>query len=365
MDYSKIKGNSANADVPFYKLPSSGETLRDAREVHNYEVFRNEYKKATGVMPELDKINNPNCGIIADRMFLPENVKADKKKGAKGARKDIAGGVFDAVTNQSMLGAAADLIGAGISAASKNIGFELYPDFEQAFQTAVKKYKYAYSLLCSYSLDFIDSLPAKSSFPMNNLGWMKDENGNYFEGTWQDGRLLYGLMRKGNGSFVFVGTFDANDEPEEGVMFDGDYRMGLFKNAELNCTHGVQITTHWNENSRYAVCVGGFEDDRLNGNVIYLVAGDDSVSIFKDTFDYGEVKKKNFAQKSVENSKKAGKMYIKMIMVLAFIAGPISIITGLITKDTRGVLTGILILVIALFIKNYRKIKSYINSKKG
>ena len=43
---------------------------------------------------------------------------------------------------------------------------------------------------------------------VDNLGYRKDENGNYYEGTWQNGVLIYGFVYLAEQNVFFVGSFD-------------------------------------------------------------------------------------------------------------------------------------------------------------
>ena len=320
MDFNRIKNDTAGAEVPFFKLPNGSDMIRDARSEKNYFEYRAEYKRVCGVMPELDKVNNPNCAVLCNYVFLPEDIKNAKKQG----RKKVAGESFDILMSSNTT----DVICKAINLATNFVGHELFPEFERAFDTAVSKYKYAYSLLLSHSLDYIKELPVGSYISSDNLGYRKTNEGDYFEGTWQDNEFLYGLCVPANESFAFIGTFGADGQPEEGVMYDGSCSMGLFKNNQLNCAHGIMIETNGDE-IKQRISVGGFEDDRWNGTVIrYVHDSEDRLFLYKDEFDYGELKKLPRSKQVAKNFAWLGKGYIKLIRLYALIASILGVLIG-------------------------------------
>ena len=367
MNFGSIKNDNASADVPHFELDKGNDILKDARSRHNYEVYQSQYKKVCGVMPELDKIHNPVCAVINDNVFMAEDLQKNKDKNMGSTIWNVVkgGAATGAEIATGHIGGALVAMGetfvAGISGSH---GTEHYHEFKKAFTEGIEKYKYAYSLMCSYDLGFIKQLPVGEFFPMDNLGYKKTEDGAYYEGTWQDDELLYGLMCASDGSFVFIGTFDDEQNPDEGIMFDGSYKMGLFKNYELNCLHGVEITTnvsHENMSFTYFIEVGGFEDGHENGEVIrYMQETSGNIMIFKDKFDYGDIVKpgllESLGQKTKSGAKKAGRMYLRMIEIICYISGGLGLLIGLFAEPAM-LAQGIITLAIAILCTFIRKRK--------
>lgn len=367
MNFHDIKNNNASADIPYFELDKGNDVLKDARSCHKYEAYQQMYKKVCGVMPELDKIHNPVCAIIRDNVFMPDDIQKNRDKSVGSS---ILGVMKNAVNSGVELasghvgGALAGMGNAVIEGASGSVGTEHYWEFKRAFNDAIEKYKYEYSLLCSYDLSFINGLDVGEYFPKDNLGYRKTEDGTYYEGTWQNGELLYGLMRASNGSFVFVGSFDGGCTPDEGVMFDGAHKMGLFKNYELNCLHGIQICTDVSFEDLtldYFIEVGGFEDGHENGEVIrYMQQTSGNVMIFKDKFDYGDIVQpgliKSIIDKVKSGIKKAGRRFLRIIEVICYICGGAGIISMLL-GESSAIGATIVLIIIAIVLTVIRKRK--------
>lgn len=310
MDFKRLKNDNANSDVPYFELPDCDYLLTSERSIHNYELYQRRYKEVRGVMPELDKINNPTCAINTKMIFMPTNLaKAQEKNTGKTALKGL-GGMVDATADlfSGSIGGFLEKMTKGVlDSATSMVGHEYFDEFISEYRRRIHKYGFEYSLICTYDLNFIQDIPCGESCIKDNLGYKKDEDGTYFEGTWQKDQLLYGMICSENGGFVFVGTFDSDGNPDEGVMKDGQIKMGLFNNLGLNCMHGVCISQDYSYEDvyvEYHVSVGGFEDDRYNGNIItFMKQKNGVVSLFKDEYDYGEEIKKSKSNSSKLESK--------------------------------------------------------------
>lgn len=161
------------ADLKTFKLKSKRACLTGKRNKEKYLEYRNEYRFLYGVFPELDKIHNPFTAKVSE--------------------------VYDLFCNMRKSGVAGALY---------------YHDLHNRFRRRISRIYEAYgnewSLVISLERSYLEQL---TSMPMgdcikNNLGYRVDENHNYYEGTWKNGSLIYGLVYLAESNQLFVGSFD-------------------------------------------------------------------------------------------------------------------------------------------------------------
>ena len=141
-----------------------------------YMEYQNEYRAEYGVFPELDCIHKPFTARWDDVYNLCCML-----------RKPGVGGAL------------------------------YYHDLHSRYRSRLKKIYEAYSREWAFLLsidpdnrttliDIAQMNPDERI--VNNLGYRKDENGNYYEGTWENGHLVYGLVYLAEYDLYFVGSYD-------------------------------------------------------------------------------------------------------------------------------------------------------------
>ena len=167
---------SITANRKDFGLDSERACVVGLKNKDKYMSYQDEYREKFGVFPELDKINNPFCAPWSD---VYEVYKSLQKRGFYGAwcYHDLHG-----YFNKRLRG--------------------IYEEYRNEWSFLISV-DYSYR---SYFDDIQQMSPQKSI--VNNLGFVKDENGNYLEGTWVDDKLIYGLVYVAETNSVFVGRFD-------------------------------------------------------------------------------------------------------------------------------------------------------------
>lgn len=297
MELSKFKQNQFDGAIPKFELQGDTDVLTDRASQDKYEEYRRKYKEVMGVYPELDKIHFPVCAVPTNKVWLANNLKKLAKKNALAG----AGQIFaNAVKEVGILGSASSVINTGddniASAFSCAMGYQLISPFETEFEYVIHKYKYAYSLMSSLDLkklskqiEHLDEVECLRGDGEYQLGFRKNADGVYAEGTWKDGNLVYGLMcipkneenddplddeqedvKPKNDSpniVAFIGTF-TDEGIDEGVVYDGSlFEIGTFKDFKLECEHGVKIEVNDDEFA-YIIAVGKYENGNKNGDFI-------------------------------------------------------------------------------------------------
>lgn len=298
-------------EMPSFTLPkdaSGKETdiLSTKRDQHNYEMYQQQYKKTFGVYPELDKLNDPICALMAyeDHVFLPSKldkvVKESKRKGKNAVFKSVG----NIVSGAAGIGSVFDT--SDISHVASFSGTEHYTAFRSEFEDAIKKYKYAYSLILNLDFSYATNM-GDCELINDGLGYKKIGD-RYYEGTWENGLCTYGMMWITDIKYAFIGSFDENMLPDEGVaMIIGkngyELEAGLFTLVDFNKTenvgtltarHGLRITIDSSCECPIRMSAGGFENDEYNGTVFFYGVDNEGVAYFdKGEYDYGdEIKRK-------------------------------------------------------------------------
>lgn len=295
-----------NSETLSFVLPRGKEVLTDLVDIMNYKDYQKNYKQTYGVMPELDKINNPVTAIIAENIFLPEHAqKAERKNNgsviAKTVGKAFKSGISLATGDiGGFLSNVGGAVGSGIGSKAGNNA--TFPEFNNVYKGVMEKYKYLYSLLASYDFAPIKKMSEFKQFSSPELGCLKTEDDVYYEGVWSDGKLYFGMIYYCNENIAYAGMFDKNGNIKDGVMYDdGSYNIGSFERNMLNCTNGATIydnITISDISYEYFVRVGGFKNGERHGEVYqYMLEKDGSTHIFKGEYQNGEEVKKGLMGK--------------------------------------------------------------------
>lgn len=334
MSLDKTTTSVMAGEMPTYTLPkdvSGKETdiLSTKRDQHNYEMYQQQYKKTFGVYPELDKLNDPICALMAhdDHVFLPakldEIVKESKRKGT-GA---ILGKIGNLALNAMEVGAVFDE--SNMSHVASLSGTEYYNAFRNEFEEAIRKYKYAYSLILNLDFSYATNM-SDCEYLNDGLGYKKSGN-RYYEGTWENGLCTYGLLWMSDIKYAFIGTFDENMLPDEGVAMVLDQKgyeleAGLFTLVDFNNTenigtltslHGLRIRIEPGTEYPIFMAAGGFENDEYNGTVFFYAVNDEGVAYFdKGVYDYGDEIKGGTTGSGVTSYEKDRKVAILLCLFL-------------------------------------------------
>lgn len=249
-----------------FGLKKERDHIVGARNKDNYVEYQYQYRREFGVFPELDTINNP---FIAPWDDIYGVLCSLRKRGFYGAWffHDIHGG------------------------------------FNKRLTKIYEKYKYEWSFVASLNHDWNEFITGVSALPVgenvvNGLGYKKDENGIYYEGTWKNGKLVYGLLYK--------------QTETDSLLFVGD-----FNNDEASSMNGVMsIMSHNNRNTMAELNIGNIHIKKdnfnfYNGSTLSLnteiknseiISMDATISEYSDGYCYGKVFSKNFSNNDINVS---------------------------------------------------------------
>ena len=141
-----------------------------------YMDYQNNYREMYGVYPELDRIHNPYTARFDDVYqiccFL-------RKSGFYGAL----------------------------------YYHDLHNRYRRRLKRIYENYSKEWSFFISIDLEHRTTLTDIQNMPpskiiVDNLGYYKAENGNYYEGTWANGSLIYGIVYLAKQNVFFTGSFD-------------------------------------------------------------------------------------------------------------------------------------------------------------
>lgn len=240
-----------------------------------YMEYQNNYREVYGVYPELDRIHNPYTARWDDVYKLCCFLR---KSGLYGAL--------------------------------------YYHDLHNRYRRRLKRIYENYSKEWSFfisidleqrtTMDDIPSMtPAKNI--VDNLGYCKAENGNYYEGTWDNGSLVYGLVYLAEQNVFFVGSFDESGASDCcGVIIDlgvnanqkrqvttmlGKFRI---KNGQISLYDSECLINNVNIKNDELLSMdsylGQYVDGYAEGTFINKEISDDDIRIRWDKYRDGEIK---------------------------------------------------------------------------
>ncbi len=307
-------GSMGNQTPPSYNLPKGNAIIKDRQEQYNYIKYREKYKDAVGVFPEFDLINNPVCGVIFDNIIYPDDLdKAMKDNNKKGILQIFTTGIrsglyaldYGKAPSKKSVSYVADRISddtGNLMSITFGNSRRLYPPFKKDFKSVMEKYKFLYSALSCVDTDSIVDMEPCECFASSSLGYRKLENGMYAEGTWKDGKFVYGFVYHPQSGLV-AGTFK-DEKLIEGVWlnFDGVWDIGQFNDeGSLHCKNGVRIYTQSedpNSDMLFLIQTGNFTNSMENGYMWeFLLSKGNAVDMSDTKYDFGQEVKMSFFEK--------------------------------------------------------------------
>ncbi len=338
------KTNVASKEsFPAYDLKAKDSVIRDRQEQYNYLKYRDKYKSAVGVYPEFDKINNPVCAVVHGNVIYPDDLdKTLNENNKKGALQILTAGVrgglealdhgkapWEKTVSEANNYISDDASNLATLILGKNSKF--YLPFKIAFKKTIEKYKFLYSAIASFDVNTIIDMEPCTCFSSASLGYRKLENGIYAEGTWKDGKFVYGLCYHPT-SGLCAGYFK-NERMTDGVWLNenGVWSIGNFnEDGEFECSQGIRIFSKGDNASdtKMMIQAGSFLHNRENGFVFeYVVSNGNVVNMYDTKYDFGEEVKMTFAEKK---QRKALYGSSKGDRIMAYYRGIMFIIVGII-----------------------------------
>lgn len=255
-----------------FGLKGARACISGLRNKEKYMEYQDSYREEYGVYPELDRIHNPFIAKFDDVYSICCELR---KSGVWGAL--------------------------------------LYHDLHNRYRRKLKhiyeNYSREWSFLITIDLSYRKTMVEipqmlQGEHIVNGLGYRKDEQGNYYEGTWQDGRFVYGLVYLADQDVYFVGSFDESGQSEcRGVAADlGEEKKnkrtvqtlaGVFKlkNGDLSLYNDIFLNNLANiKNDEFVSMdsyVGRYEDGYIEGTVINKEISDE-IRIRWDKYKDGE-----------------------------------------------------------------------------
>lgn len=242
-----------------------------------YMAYQDEYRARFGVFPELDKINNP---FIAPWSDAYELYKGLQKRGFDGAW----------------------------------FYHDLHGFFNKRLKKMYNEYQPEWSFMMSIDIEYrnlVEEIAALSPGDriVNGLGSRKEQNGNYYEGTWINGALVYGLLYFAESGALVVGSIsDGNIIRgacliKEATKNQAECRllMGIFKETANFCRLydssclSINITKKVRNgeaigDGEIEATVGQFEDGYEQGR-FYQKSFSDNIRIGWGDYKDGEIKR--------------------------------------------------------------------------
>lgn len=141
-----------------------------------YKEYQSDYRETYGVYPELDHIHNPYTARWDDVYQLCCFLRKP--------------GIYGALYYH-----------------------DLHNRYRRRLKRIYENYSKEWSFLRSIDLEHRTTMSDIQSMSLtknivNNLGYCKTENGNYYEGTWAKESLVYGLVYLAEQNVFFAGSFD-------------------------------------------------------------------------------------------------------------------------------------------------------------
>jgi len=192
------------------------------RNKEKYMAYQDNYRETYGVFPELDQGNGPFTALWDDVYNLCRTL----------CKSGLAGALYY---------------------------HDLHGRYRRRMRQIYENYKKEWSFLLSIDLErrtLLKDIPkmAPGERMGDRLGYRKDGNGNYYEGTWANGKLVYGLVYLAAQDVFFAGSFDESGNTDcRGVFVDlgdenarkrqistvaGNFR---FRNGRLELYDGLAV----------------------------------------------------------------------------------------------------------------------------
>ena len=300
-----------NVNDSSFGLNNSRACISGMRNKEKYMEYQNDYKKTYGVYPELDRIHNPYTARWDDIYQLCCFLRKP--------------GIYGALYYH-----------------------DLHNRYRRRLKRIYEKYSREWSFITSINLEYRNTLNDIKNVSMSknisdNLGSCKTENGNYYEGTWKNDSLIYGLVYLAEQNIFYVGSFDESGRSDCcGVVVDlgednskkrqvttmvGSFR---FKNGQLAPYNSECLVNNANiknnELSSIDSFIGEYVDGYAEGTFINKEISDE-VRIRWDKYRDGEVKS---SMSSIEVLPRTLMMFYTLIWYLVkYVYGMVLFITPL------------------------------------
>ncbi len=273
-----------------FGLNSENECITGLKNKEKYMEYQDGYRNQYGVYPELDRINNPFTARWDD---LYNMMCAYRKSGVDGAL--------------------------------------FYHDLHARFRKHLKKI-YAshgneWSFLLTLSLEHRSTLvdipqlkPGEKI--VNNLGYRVDEEGNYFEGTWKNGTLIYGLVYLSNSNIFYVGSFDESGRSDcQGVAINlGKENKNKRQISTVASTFRLKNGTLTPFNSNCLITQANIKNETFESIDMhagqYIDGYAEGLFINKEISDNIRVGWEKYKNGEVKSSLSSWEMILRMIMAL-------------------------------------------------
>lgn len=190
LSYYYTKGFPMKINDFNYEMKDGIACISGKKNKDKYRAYQIEYREKHGVFPELDKKNNPFAAITDETYKFYVSLK----------RRGFYGAWF-------------------------------YHDYHGIFNRKLKElyhtFKKEWAFVENTNLTHNSNIQAILNVEpgeeiINDLGYRKDELGNYYEGTWKDGKLVYGFTYSAFNNTFYIGNWgeeiiddlDSYDEEE-------------------------------------------------------------------------------------------------------------------------------------------------------
>ena len=274
-----------------FGVQSQDDCMQSQRCKDKYSVYQAEYRNEFGVFPELDKINNPLTALFDEP--------------------------YDAYREFMKRGFWGDL---------------WYHDIHSKINKQIKKFYHRYKKEWSFWISAgvfseilnpdICSVEPRENI-VNNLGVRVDENGDYYEGTWNNGSFEYGLIYFSKSDTWFIGSVERNKGGK--TIYDGMVAVGektskntsefklifgkhLAQNGNIGPYEGVCmliLSKFKNESLIYSECeIGNFDEGYMHGKFLNKTITDDNRAVGVSKYKDG----------ALQNSSNAGFMVLHFFM---------------------------------------------------
>ncbi len=316
--------------LPTFTLPNGEKIIRDRQMQYAYRKYRENYRKVTKVAPEFDSLHHPVCGVLPEYLVLPENLEAAMKANTKS-------GALQILTTSVRMGTKAVDYGRApwnrtishanrfIPSETRNLqsiitqkDYHIFPLFKKAYKEIISKYLILYSAIANTDPEEIISMKPGSYFYSQYIGAQKLENGIYAEGTWKNGKFVYGLAYHPKTGFM-AGTFDGDGNLIDGVALnhEGLFSFGTFNSdgeAEGNNVRLQILADEFSDSTPCYIQVGNFLHNHENGFFFeFLLQENNIVSLREVKYDFGKEVKMSHAEKKDRKKDHSSSLYERML----------------------------------------------------
>lgn len=256
-----------------FKLKNYRACIRGMKLKERYIQYQNDYKDNYFVFPELDRIHTPFTAKWSEVYDL-----------------------FCTLRKSGILGALY----------CHDLHHRFHKRIRKVYESYGKEWSFLVTLLARQKdfLSTIENLP-NGEYIHNNLGYKMDSQGNYYEGTWENGSLVYGLVYVTKSNQLYVGSFhDSGKENCCGVCATVDFKSNQiqitqtsagqfrFVNTEFSLYEGnaLILVEEWKKGRLiYKAITGSYDEGYEEGTFLFKTIGRD-IRISWIKYKEGEIK---------------------------------------------------------------------------